>query len=254
MEEMKMKRFKVPALFALSMMPLVLAATGLSFAYQYTTMRDLFDSMAAQGPGLPVIFLAGMIQTLILLYLACFFGRILADRLGIWKELHFQKKPLLLSLILSLIGGLILILDCVTFGSVYPAILDVWRAGQTLLGLLTGVIYGGIVEELLMRLFCMSLISFLLWKIFCRKSSKAPAWTLILGNILAALLFAAGHLPATIGLFGELNALLIFRCFLLNGIGGLFFGYLYRKYGLYYGMLCHMGFHLFFKLAFFLFF
>ena len=67
------------------------------------------------------------------------------------------------------------------------------------------------------------------------------------------MLFAAGHLPATVALFGELTPLLVLRCFLLNGVAGLCFGYLYRKYGLAYAMCCHMGFHVFFKLTLFLF-
>ena len=249
-----MKKFKKPFFFALFMMPLVLIAAAFSFAYQYDTMKDLFDRMAAQGPGLPVIFAAGMIQTLLILFPACFFGRILAEKLGLWGDLKWEKKPLLLTLVLSLAGGIILLLDCLTFGRAYPAILEVWRQGQTLLGLLTGIIYGGIVEELLMRLLVMSLFAFLLWKIFARKAEAVPLWALICGNVLAALLFSAGHLPATYGLFGQLNALLILRCFLCNGLGGLFFGFLFRKYGLQYSMLCHMGFHVFFKLFFAIFF
>jgi membrane protease YdiL (CAAX protease family) len=37
--------------------------------------------------------------------------------------------------------------------------------------------------------------------------------------------------------------MLLVRCFLLNGAGGLWFGYLYRKYGLSYAMLAHALFH-----------
>ena len=236
------------------MMPLVAIAAGFSFAYQYGIMRDVFDAMTAQGLSLGIILLSGMIQTLILLFFACFFGRILAEKLGLWKEIRFLQKPLTLTLIFSLAGSGILLLDCLTFGRAYPPILDTWRSGQTLLGVITGILYGGIVEELLMRLMCMSLFSFLLWKIFARKIPDVPQWALITGNIIAALLFAAGHLPATLGIFGQLNALILLRCFLLNGISGIFFGILYRKYGLHYSMLCHMGCHIFFKLLFAIFF
>jgi hypothetical protein len=37
--------------------------------------------------------------------------------------------------------------------------------------------------------------------------------------------------------------MLLVRCFLLNGVGGLWFGRLYRKYGLSYAMLAHALFH-----------
>ena len=61
--------------------------------------------------------------------------------------------------------------------------------------------------------------------------------------MIAALLFAAGHLPATALTFGALTPLLVFRCFLMNGAFGLVFGRLYRKYGIQYAVLSHILFH-----------
>lgn len=40
------------------------------------------------------------------------------------------------------------------------------------IALQTGLLYGGIIEEVLCRFFLMSLISFILWKLFSRKSTK----------------------------------------------------------------------------------
>ena len=65
--------------------------------------------------------------------------------------------------------------------------------------------------------------------------------------IIAALLFAAGHLPTTAVMMG-LTPLIVFRCFLLNGVFGLAFGALYRKYGLRYAMIAHGGCHIVSKL------
>ncbi|GAU76277.1 hypothetical protein F3D3_0874 [Fusibacter sp. 3D3] len=56
---------------------------------------------------------------------------------------------------------------------------------------------------------------------------------------MAAVLFALGHLPATLILFGELSFLIVFRCMLLNGVFGLVFGWLYRKLGIQYAMSAH---------------
>lgn len=70
------------------------------------------------------------------------------------------------------------------------------------------------------------------------KETTAPGMTFngIAANIIAAFFFAAGHLPATITIFGKLTPLLLFRCFLLNGGFGLVFGWFYRRYGLIYAM------------------
>ena len=73
---------------------------------------------------------------------------------------------------------------------------------------------------------------------------EAPKAALVAANIVAALLFAAGHLPATFALFGRIDAALLFRCFLLNGGFGLMFGYLFRKYGIQYAMLSHISLHI----------
>ncbi|MGT2937594.1 CPBP family glutamic-type intramembrane protease [Streptococcus caprae] len=83
----------------------------------------------------------------------------------------------------------------------------------------SSITYGGVVEEIMMRLFIMSLLSWIVWKLFFRNSKTIPNKLLIVSNILTALLFATGHLPATILIFGALTPLLVFRCFFLNGIG-----------------------------------
>ena len=98
----------------------------------------------------------------------------------------------------------------------------------------------------------MSLIAFVLHKIFGKKTEKPAAGILVAANVIAAILFAAGHLPATAQLMG-ITPMILFRCFLLNGGFGLLFGWLYRKYGLRYAMLAHGGCHVVSKLIWILF-
>ncbi|MBR4766947.1 MAG: CPBP family intramembrane metalloprotease [Clostridia bacterium] len=90
----------------------------------------------------------------------------------------------------------------------------------------------------------MTLIAFIAWKLFFRKEEAVPVKVLIAANIIAALAFAAGHLPSTITLFGTLTPMIVFRCFLLNGAFGLIFGRLYRKFGIQYAMLSHALLHI----------
>jgi membrane protease YdiL (CAAX protease family) len=76
-----------------------------------------------------------------------------------------------------------------------------------------------------------------------KNTNKPDTGILITANVIAALLFSAGHLPSTLSMIGN-SPLIIFRCFLLNGIFGLLFGYLYRKHGLRYAMIGHAGCHI----------
>ena len=56
----------------------------------------------------------------------------------------------------------------------------------------------------------------------------------------SALLFGAGHLPTTATLM-PLTPLVITRALLLNGLGGIVFGWLYWKRGLLAAMLAHFS-------------
>jgi hypothetical protein len=111
---------------------------------------------------------------------------------------------------------------------------------------IASVLYGGVIEEVMLRLFFLSLLAFILWKVFFKGASREaiPTRVFVIANVLAALLFAAAHLPSTLMTFGELTPLILFRCFLLNGGFGLIFGWLYRKHGIVYAMLGHALFHI----------
>lgn len=181
-------------------------------------------------------------------------GILLAEKIGLWKnEWTITKKPLIVSIIVAIIGGLAIILpDTLFFGRYSEAIMNSYATKPTIDVIFGSILCGGVVEEVILRLFFMSLVAFVLNKLFGKKNDKIAIWILVVSNIVAALLFAAGHLPATITTIG-LSPIIIFRCFLLNGGVGLLFGYLYRKYGLRYAMIAHGGCHIVSKLIWILF-
>jgi hypothetical protein len=96
--------------------------------------------------------------------------------------------------------------------------------------------YGGIVEEVLMRLF---LMTFFIWVGMKLLKQNQPSKTVILMSIfLAAIIFGLGHLPVTASLT-EINSLIFSRAILLNGIGGVVFGWLFWKKGLESAIIAH---------------
>lgn len=119
-----------------------------------------------------------------------------------------------------------------------------------LMYLLSGVIYGGIFEEIMLRLFVMSLVVFILYKIFAGKKDKysIPSSIYWIAIIIAGLLFGLGHLPATLAMFGTINSIIISRMMILNGIAAIIFGWLYWKKGIEYAMIAHMFSHVFMQL------
>lgn len=181
-------------------------------------------------------------------------GILLGKRIGLWKdERVLTKKPLILAVAISVFGGMVLILsDILFFGKYSQVIMDSYATKPTLDYWIAMVLYGGVIEEVMLRLFMMSLVAFILHKLFWRKQETTPVAALVLANVISAILFAAGHLPATAMLMG-ITPMILFRCFLLNGGLGLLFGWLYRKYGLRYSMLAHGGCHIISKLIWILF-
>jgi hypothetical protein len=107
---------------------------------------------------------------------------------------------------------------------------------------LLGSFYGGIDEEILLRLGLLSLLALALRTLVRTFGadrdvmlSTGVFWT---ANLVAALLFGLGHVPAVAQL-APLTMAVIVRTIALNGIAGLVFGALYRRYGLEWAMVAH---------------
>ena len=100
--------------------------------------------------------------------------------------------------------------------------------------------YGGFCEEILMRLFFLSLVAWLLGKLWKMPSGLPSSGALWIANILVAVAFGAGHLPLASQLT-VLTPLLVTAIISLNGIVALGFGYLYWKRGLESAMLAHFS-------------
>ncbi|RAT94084.1 type II CAAX prenyl endopeptidase Rce1 family protein [Brevibacillus sp. Leaf182] len=94
--------------------------------------------------------------------------------------------------------------------------------------------YGGVCEEVLMRLGVMTVIVFLAQKIGWMGISY---W---LGICIAAIVFAASHLPTNYMTYGKGNVVTVWTL-LLNGILGILFGLLYWRYGLEAAIISHFS-------------
>lgn len=242
-----MSRTKKALLFTLALLPAAITAGYFAARYSFRLLDPAQLRQAIGQLGSEKTLMAVSIVQVVLYALVCeFFGYILSDKIGLMRPFRFETKPLLITLIASAVCGAVFSLDAWTFGKWIPEIGASYAATGTFDADLwiTSVLYGGVIEEAMMRLFLMSLLAFLLWKLFFRKRETVPTGLLIAANLAAAMLFAAGHLPATAQTFGTLTPALLLRCFLLNGAFGVVFGRLYRKYGIQYAMLSHALLHI----------
>lgn len=182
------------------------------------------------------------------------FGLFLGEKLGlVGREEKAGFFGLVSAVAVAVFGGILIIVpDLLVFGKYSEAIMNSYAAKPTVDYIIGAVIYGGVIEEVMLRLFMLTLIAFILHKIFGRGSETPTTAILVIANVVSTLLFAAAHLPATQILLG-ITPMIVFRCFLLNGGIGLMFGWLYRKYGIGHAMVAHAGCHVISKLIWVLF-
>lgn len=123
-------------------------------------------------------------------------------------------------------AGLLIVVVQLVLKPFLPAVLFNTEAID--LHVLTRFLYGGITEEILLRFGFMTLVVWLLAKLF-RGVSPRVYWA---GIIVSAVVFAIGHLPVVYQAVGYVNPIIVTYIILANSLGGVLFGYTYWKNGL----------------------
>jgi membrane protease YdiL (CAAX protease family) len=212
-------------------------------------LENLPPEMAEMPPAL--VLALSLLNPLLLLLISVAVGSLLAGRVGlrslvaekvshgrpVWPELR-SYLPMAFGLgflfafvvtgldrVINPFEGTELVVEPTTIAGLFS---------QLLLGLL----YGGIVEELLLRWGVMSLLLWIIWRVLQRGQDPVHPVLVWSAVILAAVLFGLGHLPALAGMV-ELTPLIIFRTILLNALGGTLFGWLYWRHNLETAMVAH---------------
>lgn len=207
----------------------------------------LFESLGLDAPApLPLLLLAGLLQSTILVAIAVAAGLWFARRVGLGAailEAALRGEPvgrrlramLPLPVILGIaVAAALLLVEALVFQPRLPPQLTGASSQPPAWTGLLASFYGGVTEELLTRLFLVSLVAWLLSRIL-----RGPAvfWIAILSS---ALLFGLGHLPATAALV-PLTPLIVARAIALNGLAGIVFGWLYWRSGLEAAMVAHFS-------------
>jgi membrane protease YdiL (CAAX protease family) len=105
------------------------------------------------------------------------------------------------------------------------------------MGLLASI-SAGVTEEIVFRLGLMTSLAALL-TVLTRRGAAGPVITLV-ANVLAALAFAAIHLPQAKAFYG-LSTLMVLFVMIGNGVPGVIFGWLFRRFGLIAAMVAHFS-------------
>jgi hypothetical protein len=146
-----------------------------------------------------------------------------------------------LAAVLGIIAGAVLLVADLWLLPYWPAKLVEASLRTTLWDNFLASIYGGINEELLMRLCGVSVLAWLLSLVF-HPASDAPTtavlWTV---NIIMTIVFGLGHLPALKSAAGELSRTMFARSLILNAPVGLLCGWLFWTYGIEAAIIAHFS-------------
>lgn len=241
------KDFKIS--FMLSIIGLI--ASVFMGIYQISTFTETMkQQIISQLGSIQALIPVAAVQGAMLTFIASFLGLKIAKRVNLNLNFKHDKKSMIISILIGFTTGLIITFsDQFIFFKYLPSEIKSYVFSP--IYFISSILYGGIVEEILLRLFIMSLLVLIFWKLFARSKDylNIPNRVYIFSIILSSILFAAGHFPATAQLLGT-SAPILIRMFILNGIGGLGFGYLYWKHGLSYAMLAHATTHIFMQILF----
>lgn len=213
------------------------------FPYVVSLQSDVFKEL---NQPVIIIFFLQLIQSAILFSLVIFLGLILIKKVNFRLPLfnaivlrkNYQKlfrEISLLSILLGIITSLTIYAADYVF-TLLGAAISTSESFAPIWQKLLASFYGGITEEILMRLFLMTLFVWIGTKLTKQSQPKQPV--ILISILLAAIIFGLGHLPITASLT-TLTPIIITRAIILNGIGGIIFGWLFWKKGLEAAMIAH---------------
>jgi membrane protease YdiL (CAAX protease family) len=226
-------------------------ATACVFPYLLAMMPEVAARMHASRVPFPVVVAAQLAQAFVVLTLCAWIGLGAGRRVGLDAPLlrawlHRMPTPqrpgvrdFRRAVGLGIAAAVLIALADLGFAPHMPPAVGESHAPAAWQGLIASF-YGGVTEEIELRVLVMGVAAWALAALRGVRGDGVPAWIYWSAIVLAALLFAAGHLPLAIKLLGS-APIVIVRTLALNFPAGVVFGWLYWKRGLEHAMVSHFA-------------
>lgn len=214
----------------------------------------LLDTVPAlrESPAV-VVRLLLLVNPLILVTAMAAVGAVLAHRVGLRSWLAGNAAARLDVRMAAIVGMAVALALMAIDAAVADMLGPGWQqvraqanASPAVPALLLGLFYGGLAEEVVMRWGLMSLVVWCVLRVQRRgpaggqSPSPAAAWT---GIVVAATVFALGHLPA-LAQSVELSGPIVARTLALNILAGIAYGWLFWQRSLESAMVAHATTHI----------
>lgn len=226
-----------------------LCGAGAAIPLALEIFRTLVQNAPPLTVPLPLLVVISVAQNLILFAVLIGVGLLLARKLGLGAPLlesclYHEAAPVRLRDSLkygALVGiavGIVLLVIIIPAAQHLPGLPFVSASRAAVWKRVLVCFYGGIDEEVLSRLFLLTLLAWLGTRIFQKQEARMSTVTFWSANIIVAILFGLGHLPGA-AMVMHITPTVVVLALALNGIAAIAFGYLYWKRGLEAAMIAH---------------
>jgi hypothetical protein len=188
----------------------------------------------------PMLMLLSFVQTAVIFAVVTAVGLLAAHavRLG---SLQLSVPGLEVAVTYGALAGIFLLVADLLFLPYWPKALVDTAQKTTLWENFAASFYGGINEEILMRLLGLSALVWLLSRIWHTSAGLPTDAVLWVANAILAVIFGIGHLPALKNLVGTISSAMFARSLLLNAPVGLICGWLFWTYGIEAAIVAHFS-------------
>jgi hypothetical protein len=231
----------------------LLAAAIFGAAAAIPLVLEVFRPLIQASPPIPIplplLVLIGAAQNLLLFGVVIGLGLLLSKKLGLGAPLlesllYHEESPVRATdsfkagAPVGIAVGVILTVIILSVAPHLPGLPFVRAAQVPISKRMLVCFYGGLDEEILTRLFLLSLFAWLGVKIFQKQKARLSPSTFWIANVMVAILFGLGHLPSASRVM-QITPGVVVLALALNGVAAISFGYLYWKRGLESAMIAH---------------
>lgn len=224
------------------------------------TIVMIGDALSEMG-SLSSFVLSTLISNLVILGATALLGLFAARKIGLglplvagWLNKNFHRGVLIRTLRIALLTGfltgvLLILIDVVIFTPYLESAIGVSNANILNPDLdraspwygFMAAISAGVTEEVIFRLFGVSVIAWLGGLIFKYAIGRPKPFVFWFAILVMSFIFGLAHLqtPALVG--WELSSAAVIRALALNAIGGLVYGWMYWRHGLESAIVTHFS-------------